>query len=559
MSCKEHTVDFPRSAAENEFLKQMTIMRRMVKNAKKMQRKELDEDSEEEGEAIDGDDEEEEDDEEEDEDDNDAIDEEGDEESASRSKSSSSDPSYQPSTTDSSIARPDKMSKTDKRLERMEAAITKLTTLVMEKEKQSKDPRLGTVDMRAGSIEASSARPATSARAGRVIDHSEFRPGTSESTSLLTHAPGMEGCPELQREDLLKLSKFEEFEKKYKEYLDKAADRRRTSHNMVYGFRKFAFELRQYIRTLFGKSHTLRETYFEILPSFELSEEEFLALPNETFRKLYREICTHHSCLPSQVLQSLETIRFQRGVQGDSNTLPALVVQASAAFRERLRELPRQTVSQCTQKQLKEAFIRMLLGPDERNLADFPLAQTWEHVISCLLDLDGTSEANTLVQKIRQVGKNDKPGKDEDSSAREERSGGAVARHRPKQAPTSSEEPSAEEDSVWKPQFDKLMAEFKLTQQQLNGCVTYHQKVLRIMQIRDTKKREQELKDMRASASANSDGATEPPATKSVSTKSRSQVSDDGPVCFFCKQKGHYKRDCPKREKTGDSDGEDNA
>jgi hypothetical protein len=548
MSCKEHTVDFPRSAAENEFLKQMTIMRRMVSKAKKLQRKELSEDSEEEGEDLDQDEEEEDDDEEEDEEDDDAIVEEGEEESASYSKSSSSDPSYHPSTADSSISRPEKMSKADKRLERMEAAITKLTTLVMDRD--SRDSRPGRVDRRTGSIEG------TSARASRVMDHSEFRPGTAESTSLLTHAPGMEGCPELQRDDLLKLSKFEEFEKKYKEYLDKAADRRRTSHNMVYGFRKFAFELRQYIRTLFGKSHTLRETYFEVLPSFELSEEEFLDLPNETFRKLYREICTHHSCLPSQVLQSLETIRFQRGVQGDSNTLPALVVQASAAFRERLRELPRQTVSQCTQKQLKEAFIRMLLGPDERNLADFPLAQTWEHVISCLLDLEGTSEANTLVQKIRQVGKNDKPNKEEDPSAREERSGGAVSRHRPRQAPTSSEEPSTEEDSVWKPQFEKLMAEFKPTQQQLQGCVTYHQKVLRILQIRDTKKREQELKEMRTSVSANADGATETPLTKSVSTKSRSQVSEEGPVCFFCKQKGHYKRDCPKREKTGDSDGE---
>jgi hypothetical protein len=370
----------------------------------------------------------------------------------------------------------------------------------------------------------------------------------------------MEGCPELQREDLLKFAKFEEFEKKYKEYLDKAADRRRTSHNMVYGFRKFSFELRQYIRTLLGKSYTLREAYSMILPSFDLSEDEFLALPNAVFQKLYREVCTHHSCLPSQVLQSLETTQFKRG---DASTLPALVVQASAAFRERLRELPQQTIKLCTDKQLKESFIRMLLGPDERNLADFPMARTWEDVISALLELDGTSEANTLVQKIRQASKSDKPVKEEDShrdSHKEERKegGGGAARPRPQSQKPDKTASSEENDELWAPQLDKLVAEFKPTAQQLHGCTSNHQKVLRILQIRDTRKREVELKEMRAAG-----GAAAAPAqasSKSVpksQTQSRSQLGEE-PTCFYCKEKGHYKRDCPKRGKGGESsEGED--
>jgi hypothetical protein len=551
MQCREPQGDFPRSHSELQFLKQMTILQRTAATARRMQRKELDEDSDDEGEDLGGDEEDEED-AEEDAEEEDAIDvEEEEDSSAEPSKSSSSDPSYRPSSEGSSISKPGKMSKTDGRLERMEAAITKLTAIVMTTAKPPREPRFEDLETWS-SLDHSE-------RASKHADHSEYRAGTAESKSMLTHRPGMEGCPELQRDDLLKLAKFEEFEKKYKEYLDKAADRRRTSHNMVYGFRKFAFELRQYIQTLFQKSRTLRETYSSALPSFDLSEDEFLALPNETFRRLYREICTHQSCLPSQVLQSLETIRFQRGVQGDGNTLPVLVVQASAAFRERLRELPRQTVSQCTQKQLKEAFIRMLLGPDERNLADFPLAQTWEQVISCLLNLEGTSEANTLVQKIRQMGKQSH--KEEEPSSKEERTGGAIARNRPRQPQgASSEEPPAGDDSIWKAQLDKLLDEFKPSQQQLNGCLTNHQKVLRILQIRDTKRREQELKDMRASASAKAEGtaASVPKSVASVSSKSRSQLSEDGPVCFYCKEKGHYKRDCPKKEKgTGESSGED--
>jgi hypothetical protein len=530
LRCKEPRLDFPRSADENAFLKQVTILQRMSSAAKMTQRKEYTEDSSEEGEDLGGDEEDEKDmlADEQEEEDEEAVEE--DDDSAEPGSSSSSDPTYLPSSeSNTSVSRPGKASKQEARLERMESAITQLTTLLM-----------------------ASARP-TMAPISSPFRRDEVAPsavGMTEGKSVLSHTPGMEGCPELQREDLLNFTKFEELEKKYKEYLDKAADRRRTSHNIVYGFRKFSFELRQYIRTLFNKNHTLRETYRSVLPSFDLSEEDFLALPNAVFQKLYREVCTHHSCLPSQVLQSLETIRFQRGSQGDHATLPSLVVQASAAFRERLRQLPRQTISQCTNKQLKESFIRMLLGPDERNLADFPRAETWEEVISALLDLDGTSEANTLVHKIRQVGKSEgKPHKEEEAP-REDRGGGA----RQRQKPASSSEVN-DDDASWKPQLEKLMTEFKPTPQQLHGCSTNHQKVLRILQIRDTRKREQELKDMRASSTDSS--VQVPAAPQTTLTKpqpqSRSQLSDDGPTCYYCKEKGHYKRDCPKRDKSGES------
>lgn len=159
--------------------------------------------------------------------------------------------------------------------------------------------------------------------------------------------------------------------------------------------------------------------------------------------------------------------------------------------------------------------------------------------MSALLDLDGTSEANTLVQKIRQVDKPDKPHVEAPKEERKE--GGGAVRARPNKAQQPASAESDGDDASWAPQLEKLMAEFKPTQQQLHGCTTKHQKVLRILQIRDTRKRELELKEMRG---ANSGGAAPAPApSKSIwRAPSRSQFGDE-PTCFYCKEKGHYKRD----------------
>ena len=89
----------------------------------------------------------------------------------------------------------------------------------------------------------------------------------------------MEGCPEIQREDLLKFSKFEEFEKKYKEYLDKAVEfakehELKNEHeenvvsNSFYSLGKFADEQYQticnYVKSTSYEEHTELMRQFEI-------------------------------------------------------------------------------------------------------------------------------------------------------------------------------------------------------------------------------------------------------------------------------------------------------
>ena len=87
--------------------------------------------------------------------------------------------------------------------------------------------------------------------------------GNFPSHSNLTAGTGMEGCPQIPREDLMKMEKFEKFEIKYKEYLDKATDRKRTYHKMTHGFRKYHNEVRAAIRSLFDKSWQLQEAYVD--------------------------------------------------------------------------------------------------------------------------------------------------------------------------------------------------------------------------------------------------------------------------------------------------------
>lgn len=567
VSCRAMMADFPRSTAENLFLRSLSQLQHMAVAAKRSQFKEALEESADEGEDLEEPDSSEE--EELEEEDLDvevesedeecsSEDEEEDEEesyipsSASRSRSStSSDPTYQPSTSLDSREAPSVKSrklsyKPTDRMARMEQALEQLTSVISSLVRREVAPVEVAVRHRGDHHESGrdDSRP-RSPRKGTVELH----------RSVLRDPTGMEGCPEMQRDDLLQLSKFEDFEKKYKEYVDKASDRRRTYHRMVHGFRKFSFELRQYIKSLLNKSRTLREAYQTALPSFDLTEDQFLLLNNVTFGKLYREVCTHHSCLPSQVLQKLEKTSFPRGRAGDDSTLPALVVRASAAFREKLKEQPRQTIRQCTDKQLKESFIRMLLGPEERNLADFPSANTWEQVLSELLELDGTSQADTLLRKIQlnasrtDTANNEAP--DPKTKLSSQAMAGVVA-VRPKHRQSGPSEDR--DDSAWQQQFEKLSAEFHPTASDLQDCNTFQQKVKRILTIRDTRKRENEMKAMRA-ALPPSVGTTF--STTASTSVSKSQLADDVPTCFYCKEKGHYKRDCPKRKPAHSDGGEE--
>ena len=554
--CKKPLHNGPRSADELAFLNSLTKVERAATKARVQIKKAAREDSQSEGDDLeesDSDSREEEneyeseglDDEDEEEEDVDDEDDENDEaesdpeDDSSKADSSAASKSHSPPSKRKPKKAEAPQAADDDRISKLETVLQNLVNVVQ--------------------VMANGPRPKITTSTHTPAAHGR---GNFPSHSSLTSATGMEGCPEIPREDLMNLEKFEKYETKYKEYLDKATDRRRTYHKMTHGFRKYHNEVRAAIRSLFDKSWQLRDAYRGQIPGFDMSESEFLDLNNTTFAALYKELCTHKSFLPSQLLQKLEQTVFER-----TGSLPAVVIQASTAFREHLRGLPRQTVDSCTPKQLKEAFIKMLLGSDERNIADFPSTNTWEEVVSRLLDLEGSSQAHTILTRVSKARKGDSTtaGDSEESPSSSITARGRGGSARGGQATSSSDKNSPKEASVpdesWQEKFEELKAKYKPTDVELLGCTTYNQKVKRILQIRDTRAREDEMKALRTAITSEPTPRQKPgnsPAqagATSASPPSKSQLSQDAPKCYNCGLVGHIAKDCsePRKQRRGDS------
>jgi len=581
LSCKAPKHGGPRSTEEQEFLKQLGVAKRWASVWKLRHKQQEDSDSEgEDLEESDGSDSEEDDsDEEEEEEDDEEEDEQG-------GSSSSSDPSYQPTPPEpakkkkSKSVEPsvDKKQATPDRLEKLEEAVLKLTgvlsSLTKPAAKQPKKP---------ASVASDSDSPKSRSRSPASGKHLSSKTASKPSPSKAQATTGMEGCPEFPRKDLLQLDKFEQWELKYKEYVGKANDRHRTFNNMTYGFRKFNKEVRSAIRSLFDKTPRLRTHYGKASTRLMgMTEDDFAELDNEVFKRLYRELCTQNSTLPSQLLIQLESTVFDRT---DGSSLPKLIIQASTAFRERLQGSPQQTVESCTDRQLKDAFVRMLLGSDERNLADFASARTWEEAVDRVLELEGSAQAHTMMTRIIEVGQqgwtevrsrgvggaarggsaggggaSGNGGMARSSASRPAAGGGPENKMSETSPPTRQAPTSQVSDAAWKQQFETLQAQFQPTAHDLLGCSTYQQKCKRIFQIRDTRAREKEMQALRATLGG-SEAVSEADKSKSggssaSSTPSRSQLGGtdgggQGVKCYNCNGFGHIKKDCPEppREK----------
>jgi len=570
LSCKAPKHGGPRSTEEQEFLKQVGVAKRW-ESVWKLRNKQQ-EDSNSSGEDLeesDGSDSEEDDsDEEEEEESEEEEDEQG-------GSSSSSDPSYQPTPPEpvkkkkSKSVEPsvDKKQTTPDRLGRLEEAVLKLTgalsSLTKPAGKQPKKPA-----SEASDSDSQQSRSRSPANTKRLSGKAASKPSPSKAQATT----GMEGCPEFPRKDLLQLDKFEQWELKYKEYVGKANDRHRTFNNMTYGFRKFNKEVRSAIRSLFEKTPRLRTHYGKASTRLMgMTEDDFAELDNEVFKRLYRELCTQNSTLPSQLLIQLESTVFDRT---DGSSLPKLIIQASTAFREKLQGSPQQTVESCTDRQLKDAFVRMLLGSDERNLADFASARTWEEAVDRVLELEGSAQAHTMMSRIIEVGQQgwtEVRSRGVGGAARGGSAGGGGAA-RPSSSrpvaiggpenkmldtsPTARHAPTSQvSDTAWKQQFDALQAQFQPTAHDLLGCSTYQQKCKRILQIRDTRAREKEMQALRATLGG-SEPVSEADKSKSGgssanSTPSRSQLGGNdgggqGVKCYNCNGFGHIKKDCPE-------------
>ncbi len=126
-------------------------------------------------------------------------------------------------------------------------------------------------------------------------------------------------------------------------------------------------------------------------------------MSTQDFSNLYRELVTTRTFMASELLSYLMETPFQRvATEGHDKITPtSVVLQASTAFRERLESCPTQTVKKCTPIQFRDAFVKMVLGNDERHLADFLHCDSWDDAAQAMMDLEGTGQGVTFMKKVQ--------------------------------------------------------------------------------------------------------------------------------------------------------------
>jgi hypothetical protein len=289
----------------------------------------------------------------------------------------------------------------------------------------------------------------------------------------------MVGIPEMKRQDLLKLPEFEALERKYTDYCDKAMLNKRQPQPIAQCFAKFLPDLKLSFNSLLSRSEVVRKKFKVYLKQtdYKVTEQILNDMPTQVFSDLYKELVTSRTFMASELITHLMETPFQRSVEGEKLTLTALVLQASTAFRERLESCPTQTVNRCTPVQFRDAFVKMVLGQDDRHLADFLHCDTWDEAAGAMMDLEGTGQGVTFMKKIQK-----KNGKAEDQTSS------------PSQSQTRQDGKAKPGEKDWERIYNELSAKIEHNDTEMRGHThTFKDRAKRLLQLRDTRAREAEL------------------------------------------------------------------
>jgi hypothetical protein len=296
---------------------------------------------------------------------------------------------------------------------------------------------------------------------------------------------GMVGIPEMKRADLLKLSEFEALEKRYTDYCDKAQMHRRTPQPIAQCFGKFLPDIKLSINSLLSRNEAVRKKFRAQLQrhDYKVTEQILNDMSTQDFSNLYRELVTTRTFMASELLSYLMSTPFQRtAAEGQEEiTLTLVVLQASTAFRERLETCPTQTVKKCTPIQFRDAFVKMVLGNDERHLADFLHCDSWDEAAQTMMDLEGSGQGVTFLKKVQKKAakSHDEPEKDKSDKPRAERDKDKDSRKPDK------------DQTDWEKAYKELSATIEHNETEMRGHThSYKDRVKRLLALRDARARE---------------------------------------------------------------------
>jgi hypothetical protein len=458
---------------------------------------------------------------------------------------------------------------------------------------------------RAGSIAAESQQREqfSGAQLSTVRFSASPQRSCQESPSKLTQ--GMLGCPELERrEDLLVLSKFEALEKKYADYVDRAQDHDRTPQTMAHCFRRYLPTIVMTLNSLLSRDAAVRRKFNSIFAAngaYVVTEEMIKAWDAHTFRSMYKELCTAKTFMASEVITQLMDTKFSRHPPRgqDPYTLTAFVMQATTAFQEKLDSMPTQTVKRCSDSQLRDSFVKMILGKDDRHLADFSHCYNWMEAAQSMFDLEGTGQGVNFMRQalLDHTHSPDHAKASGGQTLRAEDRGGDRPRDRSSERQSGRQDRndhfnSSTDSKDWALILRRLSAEIEHTPKDLEGHVSDKEKVKRLLSLRDSRRRQQEIKSLtesvthatsagiisrqeqhardqprelartprqgspvrdqqRGQGQQKESGSLRAPAGGSGNgQRSQSQLGPSegtqGPRCYNCHNYGHLAKDCPK-------------
>ncbi len=344
-------------------------------------------------------------------------------------------------------------------------------------------------------VRASSERWASSERSATYDGRSSSPSlgGGSAAVSSVTFSAssripdGLIGCPEIQRDELMNLEKFEALEKRYADYSDRAETWHRKKMPMAQCFHKFLPDVVLSLNSLLGRSEAVRRKFPGLRNrDYQLDREFLLSLQQEDFSNLYKELLTSKTIMASDVIADLISTPFQKKSKDKEQNLAHMIIQASSAFREKLYRQPTQTVSKCTRIQLRDAFVKMVLGKEEANLADFSECLTWEDAVKVMMDMEGSGQGVAFLQRIQAHQLEKLPDKFErkEGKTKSEKTRGEEA-------------PQPDSEESWKKRFEELADTIEHNDTEMKGHTdSYRDRVFRLLQLQDARRRDAQMRAM---------------------------------------------------------------